>query len=100
MILQYRFLLNSIYCPLHICLLPCDYSSTWNEHEQFLTIFQKNKTLSLYDINTQNANDKIQLIDEMYLDSEPEYIGFVNNNLSTLLIRNLFHIAIYKQLNN
>lgn len=99
MILQHRFLLNSTHCPLHICMLPCDYSSSWNEHEQILIIFKKRKILTLYDINPQNPNDKIQLIDEMNLDSEPEYIGFADNNLSILLIRNLFHIAIYKQLN-
>jgi len=100
MSLQHRFILNSTFCPLHICILPCDYSSSWNKQEQFLIIFHKNKILSLYNINPINDNDKIQLINEIILDTEPEYIGFANNNLSILLIRNLFHIAIYKQMNN
>jgi hypothetical protein len=34
----------------------------------------------------------------MILDTEPEYIGFANNDLSILLIRNLFHIAICKRM--
>jgi hypothetical protein len=94
--LQYRFILNSTFRPLHICMLPCDYSSSsWNEQEQFLIIFEKSKLLSLYHIN---PTDQIQLIDEIVLNTEPEYIGFANNNLSILLIRNLFHIAIYQQM--
>jgi hypothetical protein len=99
MTLQHRLILNSTLSPLHICILPCDYSSSWNEEEQFLVIFEKSKILSLYNINPIDNNDNIQLINEIILDTEPDYIGFANNDLSTLLIRNLFHIAIYKQMN-
>jgi len=99
MTLQHRLILNSTFSPLHICILPFDYSSSWNGEEQFLVIFEKSKILSLYNINPTDNNDNIQLINEIILDTEPEYIGFANNDLSILLIRNLFHIAIYKQMN-
>ncbi|CAF0955042.1 unnamed protein product [Rotaria sordida] len=72
-------------------------SSSSNQQEQSIIISQKSKTLSRYDINPINDYNKIHLIDEMILDTELEYLGFANNDLSILLIRNLFHIAIYKQ---
>ncbi|CAF4604806.1 unnamed protein product [Rotaria sp. Silwood1] len=94
--LQHRLLLNTLYCPLHIFLIPYDYSSISNQQEQCIIIFQKSKILSLYNIN----NNKLELINEIILDIEPEYLGFATNDLSILLIRNLFHIAIYKRINN
>ena len=96
--LQHRFIPNSALCPLRICMIPCDYSSSWKEEEQFLLIYQQSKFLSLYNCNENE--EKIRLIDEIILDTEPEYIGFVNNDSSILLLRNLFHIAIYKQMNS
>ena len=99
--LQHRLILNSTFSPLRICRIPCDYSSiSWNQQEQFLIIFEESKVLTLYDVNPTKDNDHIQLIDEITLDTEPKNIGFVNNDLSILLLRNLFHIAIYKQTNN
>jgi hypothetical protein len=101
MCLQHRFIFNSSHCPLRICMIPCDYSSLWNEREQFLLIYENSKILSLYDFNSLTDNDdKMQLIDEITLDTEPEYIAFANRDLSILLLRNHFDIAIYKQLNN
>jgi hypothetical protein len=93
MCLQNRFTLNSNLCPLYLCMIPCDYS-----FEQFLLIYEKSKILSIYNFN--DNDNKIQLINEINLDTEPEYIGFVNNNQSILLLRNHFDIAIYKHMNN
>jgi hypothetical protein len=99
--LQHRLILNSAFSPLHICIIPCDYSSPlWNKHEQFLVISENSRILSLYDMNPTYDNDNIRLIDEILLDTEPKYIGLANNDLSVLLIRNLFHIAIYKRMDN
>jgi hypothetical protein len=96
--LQHRLRLNSNLCPLRLCMIPYsgDYSS-----EQFLLIYDNSKILSLYDYDPLNDNDdKIQLIDEITLDTEPLFIGFVNNDRTILLLRNHFDIAIYKHINN
>ena len=95
--LEHCLILNTSYSPLRICMIPYNDSAS-SQQEQLIVISEKSKTLSLYDINPINDNDTIQLIDEMVLDTEPEYIGFANNDLSILLIRNLFHIAICKRI--
>ncbi|CAF4301385.1 unnamed protein product, partial [Rotaria sordida] len=84
--LQHRLVLNIFHCPLRIFIIPRDYSSASNQQEQCIIISQKSKTLSLYDINPINDYNKIHLIDEMIHDTELEYLGFANNDLSILLI--------------
>lgn len=98
--LQHYLTLNTSFCPLRIYIIPQDYLSVENPQEQFMIISPRSKTLSLYGITSTNNNDKIQLNDEIILDTEPEYVRFLNNDLSNLLIRNLFHIAIYRRKNN
>jgi hypothetical protein len=39
----------------------------------------------------------VQFIDDMKFESEPECLGFANNDSSLLLARNLFSISVYKQ---
>lgn len=97
--LLHRFLLNSSRCPLRICMIPMDYSSTdGNAQEQFLIIYQKSRILSFYHLNFDEIQEeKVRLIDEITLETEPEYIGFAFNDPSMIMLRTPFHISIYKQ---
>ncbi|CAF4147887.1 unnamed protein product [Rotaria magnacalcarata] len=95
--LKHRLQLKGSDCPLRICLVPCDYSSAWNQHEQCLIAFEKRKTLSVYDIDPTENKDKVQFLEEKILDIEPDYVDTANNDRSTLFIRNRFHIALYKR---
>ena len=101
MTLTYRFQLNSTCAPpLRICVVPSDYSSMEeSQQEKFLLIYQNRKILSFFDLNFSRMNEeKIQLIDEILLETEPEHIGFAFNDPSILLLRTPFHIAIYQQI--
>ena len=100
--LLHRFPLDSMQCPLRICMIPTDYSSMGgNDQEQFLIIYQKSKILSFYHLNFDEIHEeKVQLIEEIILDTEPEYIGFPFNDSSMLILRTPFHISIYKQTNH
>lgn len=78
-------------------MIPMDYSSYASAYEQFLVISKKSRQLSLYQINANVHPHVVQFIEDMQVESEPERLGFANNDSSLLLARNLFSIAVYKQ---
>ena len=78
-------------------MIPMDYSSYASAYEQFLVISKKSRLLSLYQINANVDSHVVQVIEDMPVESEPECLGFANNDSSLLLVRNLFSISVYKQ---
>ena len=95
--LQYCFELSPSQCPLRLCVIPTDYSSSVSAYEQFLVISKNSKLVSLYRINAIEDQYLVQFVDEMQVESEPTCLGFASNDSSLLLVRNLFSIAVYKQ---